>query len=412
MNVQMTEDNRQNTFQSSFTASWQSIRPWCTLTLVCLFLVSAFSCSGKEAREGAEPEQDAASWTVTLHGKVGFPQEGGRIVIQEITDGGQGMLDTIQLKSDYTFSKKITLTEPGYYRVNFYNTQVLNIILDRSDVEINVDGNSPQGFFEIKGSPDLDLIRRVQELQNAANTSPEMARINETFNAAAQRNDEAAMEAARADYLKYIKKTNDEIAALMVENSPSLAVINLLQGNTLDKDKYFDTFVAVADVLRKEWPEYTQSKKFISLVDKLKTTAIGQPAPEIALPNPEGEIVKLSSLRGKYVLVDFWAKWCGPCRRENPNVVKAYHKYKDKGFTVYGVSLDRTREDWLKAIEEDQLTWTHVSDLKYWQSEAAKTYGITAIPFSILLDPNGVIIDKNLRDAALHQRLEEIFRDK
>ena len=144
----------------------------------------------------------------------------------------------------------------------------------------------------------------------------------------------------------------------------------------------------------------------------MKATAIGQPAPEIELPNPEGQVVKLSSFKGKYVLVDFWAKWCGPCRKENPNVVRAYNQYKDKGFTVFGVSLDRSKDDWLRAIQEDGLTWTHVSDLKYWQSEAAKTYNINAIPFSVLLDPQGVIIGKNLRGAALENKLAEIFAVK
>jgi peroxiredoxin len=141
----------------------------------------------------------------------------------------------------------------------------------------------------------------------------------------------------------------------------------------------------------------------------MKVTAIGQPAPEIALPDTTGKVVSLSSMKGKYVLVDFWAKWCGPCRQENPNVVRAFQKYKDKGFTVFGVSLDRTKQDWMRAIKEDGLTWTHVSDLKFWQSEAAKTYNVTGIPFSLLIDPNGVIIAKNLRGAALDSKLEEIF---
>jgi peroxiredoxin len=180
----------------------------------------------------------------------------------------------------------------------------------------------------------------------------------------------------------------------------------------LDKDEYFDVYLATAEKLAKEWPDFAHAKDFVSMVDKMKALAIGQLAPEISLPNPDGTVVPLSSLRGKYVLVDFWAKWCGPCRRENPNIVRAYNQYKDKGFTVYGVSLDRSKADWLQGIQEDGLTWTHVSDLKYWQSEAAKTYNITAIPFSLLLDPNGKIIAKNLRGQALDEKLEEVLGGK
>ncbi len=181
------------------------------------------------------------------------------------------------------------------------------------------------------------------------------------------------------------------------------------QNNILDRDKYFDVYLVTSDKLKKEWPDYDVAKEFITMVDNMKATAIGQITPEIELPNPEGQVIKLSSLRGKYVLVDFWAKWCGPCRRENPNVVKAYQKYKDKGFEVYGVSLDRNKEDWVQAIQEDGLTWTQVSDLKYFESKAAADYNISAIPFSILVDPQGKIIAKNLRGPALNKKLEEVL---
>lgn len=381
---------------------------WRAFAFLVFALTLSCSTNGKEDEQQTD---DNGSWYVTINGKVGYPQA-GEITIQELKDGGNGWQDTIQLKGDYTFSKKIKLDEPGYYRLNFYNKQILNVILDRSDIEVNVDGNSQQGFAEIKGSPDIDLIQQVQELQARVNSDPAVAQLNEQFTQAAQRKDEKAMQALQQKYMQHVKQYNDQIAALMVEKSPSLGVINLLQMNALDKDQYYNTYVQIAQKLKKEWPTYSKSKEFIDLVEKIKLTAVGQPAPEISLPNPEGKIVPLSSMKGKYVLVDFWAKWCGPCRQENPNVVRAYQKYKDKGFTVYGVSLDRSREDWLQAIQQDNLTWTHVSDLKYWQSEAAKTYNITGIPFSLLLDPNGVIIAKNLRGAALHQKLEEIFGAK
>jgi peroxiredoxin len=372
-----------------------------------LLFALCLSCS----TNGKEEQNDAGSWYVTVRGKVGYPQS-GQITVQELKEGGTGWQDTIRLKGDYTFAKKIKLTEPGYYRLNFYGKQMLNLILHKNDVEVNVDGNSQQGFMEINGSPDIDLINQVQELQARVTSDPVVAKLNEDFTLAAQKKDQQTMLALQQKYQEHVKKYSDQIAALLVEKSPSLAVINLLQSNVLDKDQYYDTYAQIAQKLKKEWPEYAQAKNFVQYVENMRLTAVGQPAPEIALPNPDGKTVKLSSMRGKYVLVDFWAKWCGPCRQENPNVVRAYQKYKDKGFTVFGVSLDRNREDWLQAIQQDNLTWTHVSDLKYWQSEAAKTYNITGIPFSVLLDPNGVIIAKNLRGPALDKKLAEIFAGK
>ena len=119
--------------------------------------------------------------------------------------------------------------------------------------------------------------------------------------------------------------------------------------------------------------------------------------------------MSLTDFRGKYVLVDFWASWCRPCRAENPNVVRVYNQYKDKGFEILGVSLDKSKDAWLKAIEQDKLTWKHVSDLKFWQSEAAQLYGVSSIPYTILLDPEGTIIAQNLRGASLERKLAELL---
>lgn len=375
------------------------------LTFCFVLFVFCFSCSST-----SKDTENQAGWDVTVKGKVAFPQK-GQITIQQLKNGGAaGWQDTILLSSKSTFAKKIKLSEPGYYKINFYNRQVVDIILYKSNIEINVDGSEPRGSVEIKGSPEIDLIRKVQIIMRNAETSPDIARINQEFTAAVQVRDEAKIAALQNEYAAKIKTSHDSIATLLKNEPPSLGVINLLEGgNVLDRDQYFDTYVAVAERLKKEWPSFEFSKNFISSVDKMKATAIGQPAPEIALPDTTGQVVKLSSMKGKYVLVDFWAKWCGPCRQENPNVVRVFNKYKDKGFTVFGVSLDRSKEDWLRAIREDQLTWTHVSDLKYWQSEAARTYNVNGIPFSLLLDPNGVIIAKNLRGRALEEKIAEVI---
>jgi thiol-disulfide isomerase/thioredoxin len=146
------------------------------------------------------------------------------------------------------------------------------------------------------------------------------------------------------------------------------------------------------------------------IVKENRIGAVGYEAVDFTQADTSGNPVSLQSFRGKYVLVDFWASWCGPCRMENPNLVAAYNKYKAKNFTVLGVSLDRDRGKWLEAIALDGLTWTHVSDLKFWNNEAARIYKISSIPQNLLIGPDGVIIAKNLRGEELQMRLEELFK--
>ena len=201
-------------------------------------------------------------------------------------------------------------------------------------------------------------------------------------------------------------------------SSLGLFILSTYQGMARDPNfrvnGFTDTEVValLSDMLNK-FPERTDIAGIRNSVESTipKTLWVGKTAPEISLPDTEGKTVKLSSFRGKYVLVDFWASWCGPCRRENPNVVQAFNQFKNKNFTILGVSLDRPgqKENWIKAIKEDNLTWTHISDLKFWQSEVVPVYQLSGIPFNVLVDPGGKVVAENLRGNALEQKLHEVF---
>ena len=209
------------------------------------------------------------------------------------------------------------------------------------------------------------------------------------------------------------KKIDDQDAQVnkkfIQENPDSYVSLNALESYAYSAD-----YVDIAPLFNNFSPAIKATeagKKFAERLPKLKAVALGAIAPEFAEADTAGKMVSLSSFRGKYVLIDFWASWCGPCRRENPNVVKAYNAYKGKNFTILGVSLDRpnAKDKWLAAIHKDGLTWNHVSDLKFWDSKAADLYAVRGIPQNFLLDPNGKIIGKNLRGEDLENKLAEIF---
>jgi peroxiredoxin len=194
-----------------------------------------------------------------------------------------------------------------------------------------------------------------------------------------------------------------------VKNNPSsYAAPQILSGLTYDMEaSEIETYINAMDtaVVNTETIRNLKTR-----VEKMKAVAIGQKAPDFSLNDPEGNPVSLYSKVGsKLLLVDFWAAWCGPCRQENPNVVKIFNEFNKKGFDVFGVSLDRTKDDWVKAIANDKLAWTHVSDLQYWNSAAAQMYGVSAIPANFLLDENGVIIGRNLRGEALYNKVKEVL---
>lgn len=339
---------------------------------------------------------------VNITGKLSnFPD--GQVILSAYNNEGTSTLDTILVNSNGKFDYELVLDGPNFYELNLLDEKIVRLALFDEDVHVEHDFESES--TEIFGSVDSQFLQKIDEITQIY--QEEINSLNDEYYEVMADRDQVAIRAIQdkamqleANHARRVKETINE----MEGSFSALAGLGML--NPRNDFAYLDSLV---QVLYTKYPDMKMIGSWKQELDELRTLSIGQPAPEISLPNPEGQTVNLSDFRGKYVLIDFWAGWCKPCRDENPNVVRLYEKYKEKGFEVFGVSLDRTREMWLKAIEEDQLKWTQVSDLSYFNSEAAATYQINAIPATYMIDPEGNILAKDLRGISLESKLSEIF---
>ncbi len=309
---------------------------------------------------------------------------GSRLLLNEPHGGRLIPTDTLVPDAKGRVKLERYSTQPEFLALVLDQQQspMLHLItLPKERITLNVTYMPALNLFNLtaaKGSDNMDLYRRFTNLNTRAT-------LNQQTNVVV-----------------------DSLAVLLSDTPGTLMSAFLVTFY----EQYFEQYAPLYKKIRDALVGQYADNDFVRHIDSRLRSALiaGMEAPDIALPNPQGDTLRLSALRGKVVLIDFWASWCGPCRRENPHVVRLYERFHDKGFEIFSVSLDQSRDKWLDAIQKDGLRWPcHVSDLRGWNSAAGRLYGISSIPATVLVDREGNILARNLRGAELERKLTEIF---
>ena len=281
--------------------------------------------------------------------------------------------------------------------------QSLRLLMENADYSIS--GTIEDPLIESSGQAQKDLNSYNEK---AAGYDQQISAIIESYYAALEKEDQAAADSIIAGY-ELVNEEKTEMGSIYItENPASFASVLVLRNSfySLETDELEEVLTSL-DPTVQQLEEY---KYMYGIMEKQKNVAIGKPYLDFALETPEGEMLKVSEVhQGQVLLIDFWASWCGPCRRANPELVAMYADYHEKGFDILGVSLDSDRASWLKAIEDDKLTWKQISDVKGWECEGSKLYGVPAIPHAVLLDREGIIIAKNLHGEELREAIESLL---
>jgi thiol-disulfide isomerase/thioredoxin len=355
----------------------------------------------------------------TVDGKItgGLNPSIKKVYLEQLGTTKTTIIDTGVIASDGSFKLKGFVKDEGLYRIRFSPDKFIYLVMQNVAINVGINLDSLQ-YYTISGSPVsselkgfLDTLthrnQRMMALQKAITQSKSKDSSLEKQSQEAFQNMMMISSGTQTFVNKFVDTVKDPVVAIFAVN-------------TLNFSENFKKFEVLANRLLKQYPDNTFVKDYAGLISQMdqqiaatKASSFkpGDEVPDITLPNPDGKIISLSSLRGKYVLLDFWASWCQPCRHENPNIVKAYDKYKDKGFTIYSVSLDDNKAHWLTAISYDKLSWpNHVSELKGWDSKVVTQYHFNGIPHNLLLDTQGKVVAVDLRGDALDNALASLIQ--
>ena len=351
---------------------------------------------------------------------------GETVSLVDVNSNEMKVIDSVKVdeNGEFIFTKKVP--EKGFYSIQTSSSNFATIIADSTEkISFEGDAKNLSDDYKITGSADGEALvhfneltkRNFKELQKIRYAQDSIRRAYEAYmNTSSDSLEldslskaiEPAFNALSANYQKILNTTNSFIRKFINENASSFAALGAVQ--MLSPDKEISYYEKVANALIEKYPNVKNLKNFKEYVDSKKKLALGSPAPEITMNDKNGKPLSLSSLKGKVVVVDFWASWCKPCRAENPFMVELYSKYKSKGLEIFSVSLDFNKDAWLKAIEHDKLSWKdHVTDLKQWQSPVVTLYGFDGIPFTCILDKNGNIVGKNFRGSELEEKIKELL---